>query len=89
MGVISGDAVPHIDKQPMRIHDAQFTMSEMPVGTKALALPEDCMAIFRDEEFQEVVSCNRLESPLWLTAEDDIKISCRFWMSRAIIVNIL
>jgi len=78
MGVISGGAVPHIDTQPMRIHDAQVAMSEMPVGTKALALPEDCMAIFRDEELREVVSCNRLENPSSLTAEDKREISCRF-----------
>jgi len=78
MGVISGGAVPHIDTQPMRIREALVALKSMPEGAKALALPEDCMAVFKNDELQEIVNCNNLGKPAWIAAEGEVPISCRF-----------
>ena len=66
MGLIKGAAIPHADTQPRRVPDFQKVLAEQSISP-AIALGEDVMAVYHDEQLQRVVSS--LEQPFaaWLT----------------------
>lgn len=73
MGVISGGAIPHVDTQPERIPDFQ-TVLEAKSIEPVLALGEDVMAIYENEELKRICSPQGLSLACWVYRDRTVQI---------------